>query len=225
VRHHHVEVALVHRHVGGFADRAARVVEVRAGLRQLDEVAEILDRAEAAAAVQIHHEGAAVGGCEDHGFPTDFNVVRGIPGVLRELRGGRLQHLAQQARRELDQVALHIRPGPAPMVQRHGVVAELDPGLGQDAVGGVLDPDQVFLGQDVVGRDVAQDVGPTDAPALAAAFRCPCLPSAAPLFVHRHPPLDTSVKFAPERSGCWFICDTDVQESPLRSAHPARCAR
>src|SRR5690606_14538763 len=39
----HVQVALVHRDVGRFAHRAAGVVQPGRGLRQLDEVAEVLD--------------------------------------------------------------------------------------------------------------------------------------------------------------------------------------
>ena len=63
---HHIQMALVHGHIGRFADRAARMVEVRAGLGQFDEIAKVFDRAKAAATVKVHHKWAAIGGRKDH---------------------------------------------------------------------------------------------------------------------------------------------------------------
>ena len=65
VRIDHVEVALVHRHVDRLADRPAAVVEVRAHVRELHEVAEVLDRAVAPAVVEVADERRAVVRGED----------------------------------------------------------------------------------------------------------------------------------------------------------------
>ncbi|OIQ71863.1 hypothetical protein GALL_465180 [mine drainage metagenome] len=56
------------------------------------------------------------------------------------------------------------------MVQRHRVIAEFYSGFRKDTVRRLLYPDQVFLGQDVIGRDIAQDIGPTKPLAAMAAF-------------------------------------------------------
>jgi len=114
--------------------------------------------------------------------------MRRVAGVLGELGRGGLQDVTQKARLELHQKPVHLGPGAAPMVQRHRIVAELDAGLGQNAVGRRLDPAQVFFAQNVIGRDVAGDIGPAQTATLAAAFRRSCLPPAAPLLAHCWPP-------------------------------------
>ena len=164
----HVEVALVHRHVRRLAHCPARVVKPRGRLRQLDEIAEVLDRAIAAAAVEIHHEGRAVGGREDDVVAADLDGVLRVACVLGKDGGRGLQHFAQHVGRELhapDVLGGFSNLGPALAVKPHrfGVVAQLDADLSQDAVGGLFDPDQAFLGQDVIGRDTADDVGAVDA--------------------------------------------------------------
>ena len=69
----HVEMALVDRHVDRLADRAAGMVQPGRGLRELHEVAEILDRAVAAALVEVHDEGRAVGRREDDALAADLD--------------------------------------------------------------------------------------------------------------------------------------------------------
>jgi hypothetical protein len=69
------------------------------------------------------------------------------------------QHLAQQARLKLDEHAVNGRAGPAPMVESNRIIAKLDADFGQNAIGCLFDPDQVVFRQDVIGRDVADDVG------------------------------------------------------------------
>ena len=79
--------------------------------------------------------------------------------MLGEGGGRGFQHLAQQAGREFDQQAIDLRPGAPPMIQGRGIIAKFDAGFRQDAVGGGLDFQQVFFAKDVVGRDIADNVG------------------------------------------------------------------
>ena len=46
------------------------------------------------------------------------------------------------------------------MTERDRIVAEFYSYLGEDAVGSLFDADKVFFRQDVIGRDVANDVRP-----------------------------------------------------------------
>ena len=55
--------------------------------------------------------------------------------------------------------AVDLGAGLAEQRQAVVVVADVEPDLGQDAVGRGLDLLQVLLAHDVVGRDVAADVG------------------------------------------------------------------
>ena len=60
-------------------------------------------------------------------------------------------------------VSVTLRPGTFVKLHRLVVVAQLDADLGEDAVGGGFDLRQAFVGQDVIGRDSADDVGTVDA--------------------------------------------------------------
>jgi len=84
VRVHHVEVALVDRHVDRLAHRAARVVQPGRGIGELDEVAEVLERAVAAPAVEVRHERRAVSGGKHRVACADLDAPRGIARVLGE---------------------------------------------------------------------------------------------------------------------------------------------
>ena len=79
--------------------------------------------------------------------------------MLGEARRCGLQDFAQHARLELDQVTIDPGSRPLPVVENHGIVAEFDADLGQNPVGRGLDPKEIFFRQDVVGGDVANDVG------------------------------------------------------------------
>ena len=99
----HIKVALVDRHVDRFADRAAGVMQPGRGLRQLHEIAEILDGAVAATTVEIHHEGRTVSRRENNAFAADQNRLRRVARMLHELRRRGLQDFAQHARFEFHQ--------------------------------------------------------------------------------------------------------------------------
>ena len=85
----HVVVPLVDRQVDGLADGAARVVQERRHVRELDEVAKVLDRPVAAPVVEVAHERRAVGGREDGVRAADLDVVRRVARHLREARRAR----------------------------------------------------------------------------------------------------------------------------------------
>jgi hypothetical protein len=152
------------------------MVQPRGRLRQLHEVAEILDRAVPAALVEVHDERAAVGRREDHVPAADPHVVGRVAGNLRELGRCGLQNLAQHPGFELQPPDIgrdlgHIGAGLPVKPHRLGILAQFDADLGQDAIGGRLDARQAFVGQDVIGGDAPNDVGPPfRLPALQAGF-------------------------------------------------------
>ena len=78
VRVDHVVVPLVDRQVDRLAHRAARVVQERGRVGELHEVPEVLDRAVAAAPVEVAHERGAVGRRKHGGAAPD---VHGRPGA------------------------------------------------------------------------------------------------------------------------------------------------
>ena len=55
--------------------------------------------------------------------------------------------------------AVDLGPGLAEQRETFVVVADVQPHLGQDTVGGCFDLLQVLLAHDVVGRDLAADIG------------------------------------------------------------------
>ncbi len=119
-----------------------RVVEVRASVGQLHEVAEVLDRAVAPAVVEVAHERRAVVRREDRVRRRRSATFRSrVAGVLGELaRRGRLDDLAAHAAREADPLALRRRRRPSRnRRERVRVAAELDADLLEDRVGVVLD--------------------------------------------------------------------------------------
>ena len=79
----HVEVPLVDGHVDRLAHRSAGVVEPRGRVRELHEVAEVLDRAVAPTLVEVAHERGAVRGREDRPLAAEDDVV---PAVARDLQ-------------------------------------------------------------------------------------------------------------------------------------------
>ena len=153
VRVDHVEVPLVHRHVHRLADRAARVVQPRRRVRELHEVAEVLDRPVAAPAVEVAHERRPVRRGEDRALPAEDDVVRPVPRHLRELaRSGRPDERAAQPAREPHALALHVRARLQEELERVWRVVELDPDLFEDPVGVLLERREAFLREHLEGR-------------------------------------------------------------------------
>ena len=89
VRIDHLEMALVDGQVDRLADRSARMVDVRAHIGELHEIAEILDRAVAAALVEVVDEGRAVVRREDGRLAADLDAALadcGRPGCIARER-------------------------------------------------------------------------------------------------------------------------------------------
>ena len=121
-----------------------------AGVGQLHEVAEVLDRAVAPAAVEVAHERRAVVRGEDRVHPADLDVALRVARVLGELaRRGRLDDLAAHPAREADALAVDVGAGVAEQAERVGVAAELDADLLEDRVGVVLDEREALLAEDL----------------------------------------------------------------------------
>ncbi len=160
VRIDHLEVPLVHGQIDRLAYRAARVVQPVRGVGQLHEIAEVLDRAVAPAAVEVAHEGRAVVGGEDCVPAADDHVARRVAGVLDVFagRGGPDQQAAEAAG-EMHPLALHVGAGVLPDLQGFRIVLEVEADLFQHGLGIVLDQGQAFLGQHLVIGDVAGDEG------------------------------------------------------------------
>ena len=155
----HVQMALVYRHVGRLADRAAGVVQPGAGIRQLDEVLKVRQCAVAPAAVEVHHERRTIGRREHHAVAADLHRPRRVAGVLGELAWRGLEDLAQMPGLETHAHAVHLCAGLSEHRQAVVVVADVQPHLGQDAVGRRLDLQQALFTHDVVGGYGARDVG------------------------------------------------------------------
>ncbi len=186
MRQQHVEVALVHRHVGRLADRAARVVQPFRHVAQLHEVAEILDRRIAPPALGVAHEGRAVDRREHQVVAADLDAALGVAGVLGDTARRRLAQLAGEAARDVHPLALHVGAGLLPALQRLGIVDEGDADLLQHRLGVGLDDLQRFFVENVEGRNAALDrrgrcdlqlraLGPPRRTAAAASAASPCL--------------------------------------------------
>ena len=161
VRVDHVEVALVDRDVDRLADRAAAVVEVRRGVGQLHEVAEVLDGAVAPAAVEVAHERRAVVRGEDRVHPADLDVV---PASFRAYwvnwRGARrLDDRAAHPAREADPLAVDVGARLPQQPERVRVAAEVDADLLEDRVGVLLDQREALLAEDLERRERARQEG------------------------------------------------------------------
>ena len=156
----HVEVALVDRQVDGLADRAARVVQRVRHVGELHEVAEVLDARVATALVEVAHEGRAVGRREHRRIAADAHIARRVAGDLRELAGRMLlDQFAAHAARESHAFAVDLRARFAEDVEDLGILAELDTGLLEDAVGIAFDDREPRIVQHLEARDPPHDVG------------------------------------------------------------------
>ena len=113
----HVEVPGVERRVVRLGDDAADAVHHGEALRQLGEVAVVLER-RLAAHVAVAHEGRAVDAGEDHVVAADVHVVGVVAGLDVELPR-RLGHLREDPLGvELDVVAVDLLPRGAEQLDR-----------------------------------------------------------------------------------------------------------
>ena len=146
----HVQMALVHRHVGRFHNRAAGVVQVRGGVGQLHEVLEVLDGRVAAALIEIVNKRRAVGRDQHRAVTTDGDVARGITRVLHILFGRcGLNNGAAQAGRKPDAGAIDIGPGIFEQLEDLRVIEKVDAYFMEQAIGVVLDKCKALFIEDV----------------------------------------------------------------------------
>ena len=156
----HLEVALVDRQVDRLAQRSAAVVERPAGVGQLHEVAEVLDRGVAAAVVEVVDERRAIGRHEDHVRVADLDAPGGVARDLgEEARRGRLDDRAAHAAREADALAGDVGAGAPEDLGRLREVDDLDADLFEEGVGVGLDLLEALGRDDLDGRRAAGQVG------------------------------------------------------------------
>src|SRR3954452_1950081 len=150
VREDHVEVPLADRDVDGLAHRATTVVEVQRLVRQLDEVAEVLDRRVPTAVVDVERERRPVVGRKHSGVAADANTARRIPAVLDVFAWRRgLHDLPAHAPRETDSCSVDRCAGVGKNLQRRRVVANLHTDFLQDRLGVVLDDLETLVADDL----------------------------------------------------------------------------
>ena len=125
----------------------------RRHVRELDEVAEVLDRRVAAALVEVAHERRAVRRREHRVLAADGDAARRIARVLDEIaRRARLDDAAAHAGRTAHALAVDVGAGGLPDGQRFRVVAVLDADFREDGVGVALDRREALLVQHLVAR-------------------------------------------------------------------------
>ena len=156
----HVQVALVDRQVDRLAQGPATVVEGVARVGELHEVAEVLDRRVAPAAVQVVDERRAVGRDEHEMRVADDDRARRVAGALGErARRGGLDERAAQPALEAHPLAVDVGSGPPEDLGRLGVVDDLDADLLEEGVGVGLDRREALLGDDLDRGQPAGEVG------------------------------------------------------------------
>ena len=75
MRVNHLQMALIDRQIDRLAHCATRMVHVRAHISELHEILEVLDRAIAAAFVEIMHEGRTINGCENRILAANLHIT------------------------------------------------------------------------------------------------------------------------------------------------------
>src|SRR5581483_6620987 len=204
VRVDHLEMPLVDRQVDRLTHRAAGVVQVRREVRELDDVAEVLDRPVPASAVEVAHERRPVRGSEHGRVAPDPNAVGRVPRLLDELRRrARLHDAPAHPPREPNALALNVGAGLSQRGERLGIAAELDADALEDRVRVVLDQLEPLLGEHLDrlqrARDERHVLGDRVEPRRLAR-RAPAAPSPGPGLAHaRLLPLDS---LTPDSSSC-----------------------
>ena len=155
----HLEMPFVDRQIDRLAHRAAGMVDVRAEVGELDEVLEVLERAVAAAFVEVVDERRAVIGREHHRVAADRDVALGIARVLHILRRRGGAQLPRQAARKAHPLALDVAARAAKEFERAGKLAKLDADFLKQRLGVALDRRQPLLADHFGERNFAGDVG------------------------------------------------------------------
>ena len=222
----HLEVALVDRQVRGLAQRAATVVEGRARVGQLHEVAKVLDRRVAPAVVEVVDERRPVGRHEHHVRVADDDAACRVPRRLGEARRrGGLDDLPAHPALEADPGALDVGTGRTEDLDRLREVDDLDPDLLEQRVGVVLDRLEALGRDHLHGRQRPGQVGeglhrPRESGGLARGpaasrgrrrDRAPVSPSSTPWYA----PLRVAARArGPRRTRGWHAAAPRSRRSP-----------
>ena len=160
----HVEVALGHRNVHGFTQRASGMVQAGQHVDELGEVAEVLDGRIAAAFIEVADEGRAVNRGEDSVVATDGDVVCRVAGMLHIFARRRLDQRAHEALGEAHAVALgvgrrglHISAGILPHACGLIVLIDVEADFLQNRFGIALDQFKLLVREGLIGPDGAAD--------------------------------------------------------------------
>ena len=157
VAEHHVEVALVDRQVDRLADRAAGMVQRRALVGQLHQIAEILDGCIAPPLVQAAIERRTVNRSEHQIGSADGHRALRVARMLHELRRGAGDQRAKQAAGEAHPLALHVGARVLEERQCLLVLDDVDADLFQDGLGVLLDQRKALFAQHLEGREPSGD--------------------------------------------------------------------
>jgi len=136
---------LVDRHVDRLAHRAARVVQPGRGIGELDEVAEVLERAVAAPAVELRHERRAVSGANTVWLAPIWTLLAGLRACWVNSRGADRRTISRArprgtcTRHSPLMRAPAARAGCAPQADGLEVAADLEADLIQQLIGVALD--------------------------------------------------------------------------------------
>ena len=164
----HVEVALALRDVHRLDHAAAGEVDGRRGVRELDEVVQVLQRAVAAAAIEVGDERRAAHRREHRCVAAEADAALGVARVQNEFLRRRAEQRAGQAAGNAHALAAHVGAGVTPQAQRFGVATEFDADFLEDRLGVRLDDLDRFAAQQFDVRDAAADVRQLAEAALAA---------------------------------------------------------
>ena len=142
-------MALVDRQVDRLAQRAPTVVERRAQVGELGEVAEVLDRGVSTPALEVAHEGRPIGRGKDQVGVADGDGPLRVACVLNKtLWRRRLDKGASEAVGKANPAVDNGRSGALEDLQSLGKAVDLHANFGEQPVGVVLDEAQSFFFED-----------------------------------------------------------------------------
>jgi hypothetical protein len=153
-----VQVPLGDGDVHGLAGDAAGEVQRRGQIGQLVEVVQVGQRAVTPLALQVEHEGRAVGRGEDHVAPADPYLALRIAAMQIEFLRVLGDQVHDQRPVEVHSLARNLGAGLFPQRDRL-VVPEVDAHFLQDGHGGVVDQLDAFLVQHLVDGNVSLQGG------------------------------------------------------------------
>ena len=128
-------------------------------VRELDEVLQVLERAVAAAAIEIVDERRPADRRENGRIAAEAHVALGVARMQRELARRRLEQMARESARDVHPLALDVGAGAPPQAQGFRVAPKLDADLLEDGLGVVLDDLDRLGTEQFDRRQLAADVG------------------------------------------------------------------